>query len=149
MPTLIALLVLSVAFVAGQAPASSPPTEATRVLFLCPHGAAKSVLASTYFKRRAAERGLRVRVDAAGTEPDPAVSPKVAELLRSTGYDPPTTAPRKVTPDEVGAANLVISLGCDLKGYPVKPGALASGTSRARGRTCPPPTRPSAKRSTR
>ena len=48
-----------------RAEAEHTPT----VLFMCPHGAAKSVLASAYFKQLAAARGLRVRVDAAGTEP--------------------------------------------------------------------------------
>jgi protein-tyrosine-phosphatase len=121
----IALLALSIALATGtpspQRPDALPPT---RVLFLCPHGAAKSVLASTYFKRRAEERGLRVRVDAAGTEPDAKISPAVADLLRSKGYEPPASAPRQVTGDDVAAADLVISLGCDLKAFPVKPGTL-------------------------
>ena len=122
---LIALLAVSIATTAGpQTSPAAPAAQPTRVLFLCPHGAAKSVLASTYFKRRAEERGLRVRVDAAGTEPDAAVSPAVANLLRANGYAPPTAAPRKVTADDVIASDLVISLGCDLKAYPVKPGAL-------------------------
>ena len=121
----IAVLALSLAVASGpQAPSAATAAHPTRVLFLCPHGAAKSVLASTYFKRRAAERGLHVRVDAAGTEPDPSISPKVADLLRSKGYEPPTAAPRKVTADDVAGADLVISLGCDLKAYPVKPGTL-------------------------
>ena len=124
MPTFIAVVFMAVAVMAGQAPPASQETAPTRVLFLCPHGAAKSVLASTYSKRRAAERGLRVRVDAAGTEPDAQISPKVAELLRSKGYEPPTSAPRKVTADDVTGADLVISLGCDLKAYPVKPETL-------------------------
>lgn len=36
-----------------KAAAARPPT----ILFMCPHGAAKSVLASAYFKRLAKERG--------------------------------------------------------------------------------------------
>jgi arsenate reductase len=91
----------------------------TRVLFLCPHGAAKSVLASSHFARLAKERGLRVRVDFAGTEPDPAVSPAVADLLKKSGTPVPAGPPRRVTPDDLGAADLVISLGCDLGGMPV------------------------------
>ncbi len=47
------------------APAGTRPT----VLFLCPHGAGKSVLASAYFQRLAKERGLNVRVESAGTDP--------------------------------------------------------------------------------
>ena len=45
------------------------PGKQPTVLFLCPHGAARSVLASAYFQRAAKERGLNVRVDAAGTDP--------------------------------------------------------------------------------
>jgi hypothetical protein len=48
--------------VAGQSTANAP-----QVLFICPHGAAKSVMASAYFQKLARERGLNVRVDAAGT----------------------------------------------------------------------------------
>ena len=44
---------------AGDPKSSKPPT----ILFMCPHGAAKSVLASAYFQRRAKERGLNVHVD--------------------------------------------------------------------------------------
>ena len=51
------------------------------VLFICPHGAAKSVLASAYFQRLAKERGLNVRFDAAGIEPQEAVSTVVKEHL--------------------------------------------------------------------
>ena len=47
-------------------PAVPPQANATRVLFMCPHGAAKSVLASAYFQRLAKERGLNVIVDSAG-----------------------------------------------------------------------------------
>ena len=42
----------------GSGQTAKPPT----VLFLCPHGAAKSVLASAYFQRAAKERGLNVTV---------------------------------------------------------------------------------------
>ena len=50
----------------GNPKSSKPPT----ILFMCPHGAAKSVLASAYFQRLAKERGLNVHVASAGTEPD-------------------------------------------------------------------------------
>ena len=43
--------------------------QATTVLFMCPHGAAKSLIASAYFQKMAKERGLNVRVDSA--EPSP------------------------------------------------------------------------------
>src|SRR5262249_51224621 len=59
-------------------------TKVTRnVLFLCPHGAAKSVLATAYFKDRAKARGLDVHVQAAGIEPESAVPPAVVERLKA------------------------------------------------------------------
>ena len=100
---------------ARQATATDPPL---RVLFLCPHGAAKSVLGAAYFQKLATERGLRVQVDARGTEPDPAVSPAVAQLLRDQGFAVPVETPRAVTPTETAAADIVVSMGCKLDGFP-------------------------------
>lgn len=87
--------------------------KATQVLFLCPHGAAKSVLASAHFAQLAAQRGLRVKVDFAGTEPDAAIAPNVAAHLEKLGLAPVAPAPRLVTAADIQAADLVISLGCD------------------------------------
>lgn len=88
------------------------------VLFICPHGAAKSVLASAYFKQLAAERGLHVRIAAAGTEPAPAVSPAVAARLEQQGLAVPIDKPRTVTAADVADADIVISIGCDTSKIP-------------------------------
>ncbi|HEV8633960.1 MAG TPA: low molecular weight phosphatase family protein [Chloroflexota bacterium] len=88
---------------------------ATRtVLFLCPHNAAKSVLAEAYCRRLAAERGLDLRVDSAGTEPDAAAAPVVVEALRAEGIDVSAHRPRRVTADDLARAWRVLSLGCDV-----------------------------------
>lgn len=100
--------------------AKKPPT----VLFMCPHGAAKSVLASAYFQRLAKERGLNVRIDSAGTEPDPVVAPAVAAHLKREGYVVPVTTPRKASAEEFAAADVVISIGCDLSALPASRGRL-------------------------
>src|SRR6185436_12916315 len=71
-------------------------TRAPTVLFMCPHGAAKSVLASAYFQKLAKERGLNVRVITAGTDPQADVSPAVAAHLARNGYALPVTKPQKV-----------------------------------------------------
>jgi arsenate reductase len=104
-----------------QATPSEPPL---RVLFLCPHGAAKSVMGAAYFQKLAAERGLRVQVDARGTEPDPAVSPAVAQLLRDQGYAVPVETPKAVTATDITAADVVVSLGCKLDGFPASRRAI-------------------------
>jgi arsenate reductase len=105
----------------------SPPAAKTpppTVLFLCPHGAAKSVLASAYFQRAAKERGLNVRVINAGIDPDPQVAPAVAAHLSRNGYSVPAAKPRRVAADEIATADVVISIGCDLTGLPTPRGQL-------------------------
>jgi len=92
--------------------------RAETVLFICPHGAGKSVLASAYFQRLPKERGLNVRVQPAGTDPDPTVSPAVAAHLERQGYSAPVTRPRKVTDEEFASADIVVSLGCDRSSLP-------------------------------
>jgi protein-tyrosine-phosphatase len=94
------------------------PAKTASVLFMCPHGAAKSILASAYFKQLAAERGIRINVDAAGTEPAPAVSPAVAARLKEQGLAVPVSTPRRVTSDDVASADFVISIGCDTSKIP-------------------------------
>jgi len=91
-------------------------TKATTVLFICPHGAAKSVLASAYFKQLAKERGLNVRVETAGTEPEAKVSPAVAEHLTKQGVSVPIEKPRPVTTQDLELADVVITMGCDVSG---------------------------------
>jgi arsenate reductase len=99
----------------SQTPSKRPPTQ---VLFMCPHGAAKSVLASAYFTQVARERGLRVRVDAVGTDPDPAVAAIVKDHLTRKGYVLPISTPRRVTAADLADADIVISLGCDVATLP-------------------------------
>jgi len=101
-------------------PGARPPT----ILFMCPHGAAKSVLASAYFQRLAKERGLNVHVESAGTEPDAMVAPAVAAHLTGQGYPVPIAKPRHVSPEEFASADVVISIGCDLSALPKARGRL-------------------------
>jgi arsenate reductase len=84
------------------------------ILFLCPHNAAKSVLAAAYFDQLARERGLAYRAASAGTSPDAAPSPAVVALLRDEGIDVAGHRPRHLTPEDLANAQRVISLGCDL-----------------------------------
>jgi arsenate reductase len=115
----VTTIVVAAATAAGlraQKRDDSAPLKPPGVLFLCPHGAAKSVLASAYFEQMAKERGLNVRVESAGTDPDPAVSPAVAAHLKRQGYPAPKANPRKVTSKDFESADVVISIGCDLSG---------------------------------
>jgi len=84
------------------------------VLFVCLHGAAKSVLAAADCRRLAAERGLAMRAASAGTEPDPEIAPAVARALREEGAPLEGQRPRRVTRDDVAGAWRVVAFGCDL-----------------------------------
>src|SRR3989442_2304301 len=84
------------------------------VVFVCLHGAAKSLIAATLFQRLADERGLAVRSTFAGTEPDSAIQPKVVARLLEEGVDVRPLRPRRVTRDELASAWRVVSFGCDL-----------------------------------
>jgi protein-tyrosine-phosphatase len=97
-----------------------PTRAAKNVLFMCPHGAAKSVLAAAYFIKQAKRRGLDVHVRSVGTEPDPVVAPAVAAHLRANGYDVPVATPQLVSAEDLAAADIVVSLGCDLTGHSVR-----------------------------
>ena len=84
------------------------------ILFLCPHNAAKSVIAAAYLERLGAEHGLPLRATSAGTDPDLGVSPDVAAALLAEGIDVRAHRPRRVTAGELASAWRVVSLGCDL-----------------------------------
>ena len=111
-----------------QAQPVSQSAQQPIVLFMCPHGAAKSVMASAYFKKLAKERGLNVRVDAAGTDPEPQLSSAVVAHLRKNGYALPIEKPRAATAADMAAADVVISMGCDLSKLPPPKGAVANWT---------------------
>jgi arsenate reductase (thioredoxin) len=87
-------------------------TVSNTILFLCPHNAAKSVIAAAYFNRLAGQEGLPFTADSAGTEPATVVSAAVAALLQREGMDVSQHQPRPVTPNELAAAYRVISMGC-------------------------------------
>lgn len=94
-------------------PGKQAHSDAPAVLFLCPHNASKSVIAATQFQRLAEKRGLRVRATSAGTDPSE-VDRRVIELLHAYGIRVEHYRPRRVTQEEVEAAHLVVSLGCDV-----------------------------------
>ncbi len=84
------------------------------ILFVCLHGAAKSVLAAADCRRLAAERGISIRATSAGTEPDPEVAPAVARALSEDGGALAGQKPRRVTREDVAGAWRVVAFGCDL-----------------------------------
>lgn len=91
------------------------------ILFVCPHGAAKSVMAAAYFQQLADQYRLDYRALCAGTEPDAIVAPPVAHLLQAEGVGFPAAAPHKPTAYELASAQYIISLGCTAAELDVAP----------------------------
>src|SRR6185503_15449850 len=85
-----------------------------RVLFVCLHGAAKSVVGAAHFRRLAAARGLAIDAVAAGTEPDPELAPGAVKGLAADGLGPALARPRPVTLHDLRTATRVVSFGCDV-----------------------------------
>src|SRR5262245_41999254 len=91
-------------------------TASPFVLFVCLHGSAKSVIASRYFRRFAAERGVTAESGAAGTEPDRAIPQRVVEGLDRDGIDVRGLRPSRVAAADLGRAAMVVAFGCELDG---------------------------------
>src|SRR5689334_22706727 len=83
------------------------------ILFVCEHGAAKSILAATYFNKLAAERQLQVRAIARGTHPDPELSPATIAGLDADGLTPLDSRPTLLSPDDLQNIQAIITF-CDL-----------------------------------
>ncbi len=118
----IALWMASAVFtqhVNGQAQDAGNQAEQTQVIiFVCEHGAAKSILSAAIFNKLAVERRLNFRAIARGTNPDPEISPKVARGLQADGLASNESAPKKISRADLAGARRVITF-CALPGdYP-------------------------------
>jgi arsenate reductase len=102
---------LTMAFLAlGQRPAPAEPN----VVFVCEHGAAKSVIATTYFNKIAAERGLRARATYRGVNPQADLSVSALKGLREDGMTVPDAKPSSISQQDVDGASVIFAIGCTL-----------------------------------
>lgn len=85
-----------------------------KIVFVCLHGAAKSVLAAALFAQEAARAGVPVEALARGIEPDPTVSPAAALGLLAEGLDIRDDRPRALAPGDLIGASRVVAFGCDV-----------------------------------
>jgi arsenate reductase (thioredoxin) len=93
---------------------SQQTAQAARVVFVCEHGAAKSVIAAAYFNKLSSERGLNLSAIARGTSPDPEFSTATVAGLKADGFDVPPGRPRRLQTNDVLSAQLVVTLGAEL-----------------------------------
>jgi protein-tyrosine-phosphatase len=92
--------------------------QAPVIIFVCEHGAAKSILSAAIFNKLAGERRLNIRAIARGTNPDPEISPKVAAGLQADGLAPSEPAPKKISKADLAGARRVITFCALPDDYP-------------------------------
>jgi arsenate reductase len=113
---LVAALLLSVeANVEGQRAAKTRKATGPMptIVFVCEHGAAKSVIAAAYFNKLASERGLSVRAISRGTNPDKDLAPKAVEGLKADGLTVGREQPKRLSEADVSQSIRVIAF-CEL-----------------------------------
>ena len=105
----IAIVGLSAVRGAAQSNAPKNPMAPQTVLFVCEHGAAKSVIAAAHFNKIAKERGLPYRAVARGTAPDAIIPEGVRKGLEKSGLELTVEKPVMVGQADVNGANRVIT----------------------------------------
>ncbi len=113
---------LALAGVTQPSAGGAPP----HVVFVCEHGAAKSLIATLYFNKLAAERGLTARASFRGVDPQDALSVRAVAGLKDDGLPIPSRAPTAIAAADVAAATHIFAIGCTLPST-----ATASGKASA------------------
>src|SRR4030095_12660518 len=103
MPMTMLTLVLLVFF--------QPSPQNKAVVFVCEHGAAKSVVATAYFNKLAAERGVAFRATFRGTTPQDNLSVRAVEGLKADGVAVPTGKPSAISDTDVADATHIFAIG--------------------------------------
>ena len=111
MTTMIAIIA-ALLFIDGQS--ANAPANPPNVIFVCEHGAAKSVIATAYFNKLAAERGLPYRATFRGTSPQDDLSTRAVAGLRADGIAIPDGKPSPIATDDVARATHIFAIGCTL-----------------------------------
>ena len=88
-------------------------TKPRTIVFVCEHGAAKSLIAAAYFNKLAEESGLELRAMARGTNPDNELSAKAIAGLQEDGLTPTESFPQKLSMDDIEFAQRIITF-CEL-----------------------------------
>ncbi len=83
------------------------------IVFVCEHGAAKSIIATAYFNRFAQERELSWQAIARGTNPAQELSPQAVEGLSKDGLTPTESRPQKLSLADIQSAQRVVTF-CEL-----------------------------------
>jgi protein-tyrosine-phosphatase len=95
-------------------PSRAPAAADARIMFVCEHGAAKSLIAAAYFNKLATERGLPDRAMFRGSDPQEAISIRAVEGLRADGVAIPDGKPTAIDASDVNKVTHIFAIGCVL-----------------------------------
>ena len=101
-------------------------SQQAHVVFVCEHGAAKSLIATAYFNKLAAERGLSARATFRGVDPQDELSVRAVAGLKADGLLIPTGQPSAIAATDVNAATHIFAIGCVLPSSALSSGKAAS-----------------------
>ena len=96
------------------------------VVFVCEHGAAKSLIATAYFNKLAAEHGLTARAEFRGIDPQDALSVSAVAGLKADGVAIPPGRPTAIGASDVAAATHIFAIGCTLPAAAAQSGKAQS-----------------------
>jgi arsenate reductase len=97
----------------------------SKVVFVCLHGSAKSLVAASYFTRSAREAGLESFGVSHGLEPDAEVPGHVVENMAAKGFDLRGYTPQPLDAAALADADEVVTFGCDVTAF-LPPGKAAT-----------------------
>ncbi|WP_394295127.1 arsenate reductase ArsC [Halorubrum tebenquichense] len=82
--------------------------------FVCVQNAGRSQMATAFAERERDRRGAgdRIEIVTGGTQPADHVHDMVVEAMAEVDIDISDRTPREVTPDELQAVDLVVTMGC-------------------------------------
>ena len=80
-----------------------------KILFVCEHGSAKSVIAAAHCERIAREHGIDARASSRGIDPDAEYPPRVISGLESDGLKPLEVTPAVLTQNDIDSADSIIT----------------------------------------
>jgi len=90
----------------------------TKIAFVCVQNAGRSQMATAFAELACAEHDAEddIEIVTGGTDPADHVHPEVVDVMNDKGVDLSDRVPKEVTPDELRAMDLVITMGCSAEG---------------------------------
>ncbi|WP_253737055.1 low molecular weight phosphatase family protein [Halohasta salina] len=90
----------------------------TTIAFVCVQNAGRSQMATAFAEQARTELDAEdeIEIETGGTQPADHVHPEVVDVMQEMGIDLSERTPKEVTPDDLRAMDLVVTMGCSAEG---------------------------------